>query len=333
MAMLKKLITLASLAVSLSSAAWIKPAGALAQTSRNERFTVGILRQDGVVAPFAQYANRKWTNPWHSRQPGDQADEPDTIADRPKPWFQALVKPSSKWYLPTPSGELTAIKTSKIVQVCSHCQQVWGLLSDYPNPRQPEKNDCVRNVSAALSEKKRARAMETITNSSPDWKQMLTFLGPEFKRTEDVGISRIVSRQYSAQLPSAKERARVPLSLLSLYRSEPGDDGRLLFYFEASKEYSKPREANDAGCNNVSLLGGWATRNPQGKLILLDSQFSPTDCDMKEGGLALPFAILRLDGKTFAIMEEDSYEGEVYTILEIQKNRVRRVLETYAGSC
>ena len=54
---------------------------------------------------------------------------------------------------------------------------------------------------------------------------------------------------------------------------------------------------------------------------------------MKEGGGVLPFAILDLDGKTFAIVEEDSYEGEEYTILEIQESGVRRILETYAGGC
>ena len=331
--MLKKLIALASLAVTISNAAWIERAPALAQTSRQETFTVGILRQDGVVAPFAQYANRKWTNPWHSRQPGDQADEPDTIADLPKPWFQSFVKPSSDWYFWSPTGEPTAVKTSKIVQVCSHCQQVWGLFSDYPNSKQPEKNACVRNVGAVLSKKKQARAMATITNSSVDWRQMLTFLGPEFERAESAGITRIVSQQYRAQLPPAEERAGIPLSILNLYRTQLSDDGDVLFYFEASKEYSKPRESNDAGCNNISLLGGWVIRNAQGELTLLDSQYSPTDCDMKEGGLILPFAILQLHGKTFAIVEEDSYEGEAYIILEIQKKRVRRVLETYAGSC
>jgi hypothetical protein len=106
--MLKRLITLASLAVTISSAVWIEPA----QTGRNELFTVGILRQDGVIAPLAQYANQKWTNPWHSPQPGDQEGEPDTIADLPEPWFESFVKPSSEWYLRLPSGQLTTIKTT-----------------------------------------------------------------------------------------------------------------------------------------------------------------------------------------------------------------------------
>ncbi len=329
--MLRELITLASLAVTLSNPTWIKTARVPAQTTGNDTFIVGILRQDGVIAPFALYANKKWTNPWHSRQPNDQADEPDTIADLPKPWFQSFVKPSSDWYLWSPSGELTTIKTSNAVQVCSHCQQVWGLLSDYPNPKQPEKNACVPNVGAVLSEKKQARTMEKLTDASPDWKQMLTFVRPEFERAESAGLSGAVS-QYSVQLPPAGDRAKVPLSILNLYRSQLTDDGQALLYFEASKEYPKPRDSNDS-CNNISLFGGWALQDAQGNLALLDSQFAPTDCDMKEGGLTLPFAILQLDGKTFAIVEEDGYEGEGYTILEIQKDGVHRVLDTYAGSC
>jgi hypothetical protein len=330
--MLKKLITLASLAAAFSSPGWINHARVPAQTNGDDTFMVGILRRDGVIAPFAQYANGKWSNPWHSPQPEDQADEPDTIADLEKPWFDSSLKPFSDWYLWSPSGEPTTMKTSKTVQVCSHCQQVWGLLSDYPNPEKPEKNECVRNLGAVLSEKKQGRAMEKLTDASLDWKQMMTFLGPEFERAESLGLSDTISH-YSAQLPPAEERARKPLSILNLYRSQLTDDGQLLFYFEASKEYPKPPDSNDVGCDNISLLGGWALRDAQGNLALLDSQFNPTDCDWKEGGRVLPFMILQLDGKTFAIVEEDSYEGEGYTVLEIQKDGVHRVLETYAGSC
>jgi len=329
---LTKLITVTLFATALSSAAWIKHACVPAQTEKDDSLIVGVFRPDGVIVPFARYANRAWTNPWHSPQPEDQPDELDTIADLPKPWFQSFVKPSSEWYLWSPAGEPKTIKTSDAVQVCSHCQQVWGLRSDYPNPEKSEKNECVRNVGAVLSEKKQGRAMEKLTDASADWKQMMTFLGPEFERAESSGLLDTIS-QYSAQLPPAEERARKPLSILNLYRSQLTDDGQLLFYFEASKEYPKPPASNDVGCDNISLLGGWALRDAQGNLALLDSQYNPTDCDWKEGGRVLPFMILQLDGKIFAIVEEDSYEGESYTVLEIMKDKVRRVLETYAGSC
>ena len=57
------------------------------------------------------------------------------------------------------------------------------------------------------------------------------------------------------------------------------------------------------------------------------------DWDMKDNGVMAPFVILKLDGKTFAVVEEDSQEGESYVVLEIRKRKVRRVIETYAGSC
>ena len=66
---------------------------------------------------------------------------------------------------------------------------------------------------------------------------------------------------------------------------------------------------------------------------MLESHFASTDCDLKESGVNRPFAILHLSGKSFAIVEEDSYEGESYTIVEIRRNSVRRLLETYGGSC
>jgi len=265
--------------------------------------------------------------------PDAPPDEPDTVADLPKPWYESFVKPGAEWYLSLSSADANAVSTSRNIQVCSHCQQVWGLLTDYPNPKPPEKSECVRNLGIALSVKKQTRPLEQPTNTSAEAKQLLTFLIPEFERAEDAGLARDTSGQYAAQMPPAKERAKVPLQLLHLYQIKLTDEGPVLSYFEASKEYPKPRAANDAGCNNVSLFGGWVRRDKQGKFVLLDSHFAPTDCDMKEGDLSLPLAILQLDGKTFAIVEEDSYEGEGYVILEIRKDRVRRILETLAGSC
>ncbi len=331
--MLKRTIALALLATALSSAGWITPARVPAQTSRDQTLIVGVFRPDGVIVPFALYAKRKWTNPWHSPLPEAQPDEPDTIADLPKPWYESFVKPGAEWYLPLSSADANAVKTSRNTQVCSHCQQVWGLLTDYPNAKPAEKNDCVRNLGIALSVKKQTRPIEQPTDTSPDAKQLLTFLIPEFERAEDAGLAREPSLQYAAQMPTAQERAKVPLSLLHLYQTRLTDGGPVLSYFEVSKEYAKPRASNDAGCDDFSLFGGWVRRDARGKFALLDSHFAPTDCDMKEGDLSLPLVIVQLDGKTFAIVEEDSYEGESYVILEIRKNKVRRILETLAGSC
>lgn len=331
-AMLKALITSVFLAVILPTS--IKPARLPTQTPSHERLIVGVLRPEGVIVPFAQFSNGKWTNPWHSPRPVDQPDEPETIADLPKPWYESLVKTPGVWYLATSLGDTKSVTTSKSIQVCSHCQHVWGLISDYPNPKQSEENECARNLGVAFSEKTETRSFERLTSEAAEWKQVLTVLEPEFEQSERAAsnVELELNRQYLARFPAAEERAKVTLSILNLYRSRL-PEGPALLYFETSKEYPKPHEESDAGCNNISLFSGWLWQDSEGKLTLLDSHYEPTDCDMKEGGLTQPFAILHLDGKTFAIVEEDSYEGEGYTVLEIGKATIRRVLETYAGSC
>jgi hypothetical protein len=330
--MLNRMIILSLLLAMFLGTGGIKQAGAPSKAGSDNPFLIGVFRPDGVIVPFARYANRKWSNPWHHAQPDRQSDEPDTIADLSTPWYGSLVSPLGEWHLSLSPGGDQTVRTSKSLQVCSHCQHVWGLLSDYPNPKQSKENECVRNLGIALSQKKEARVMAPLTGASPDWKRLTTFLGPKFERAEKAGLSGLAGQYYSAQMPPFATRARIPLSMLNLYRTQLADR-KLIFYFEASKEYPKPRAANDAGCNNISLLGGWILRDGKGNLTLLTSLFSATDCDMKEGGIGRPFAILDLDGKTFAIVEEDSYEGEEYTILEIRESGVRRILETYAGSC
>jgi hypothetical protein len=330
--MLKKAVIMTLFAMVLSSAGWIKHARIPAQAGSDDSFIVGVFRPDGAIIPFARYANRTWTNPWHSPQPDAQPDEPDTIADLPKPWYESFVKPSAEWYLSLLSAGASTVRTSQNIQVCSHCQQVWGLLTDYPKAKPPEKNACVSNLGIALSEKKQTSSIEELTTASPDWKALMTFLGAKFEQSEEAGVEDELTRQYAGQLPSAPERAKVRLSMLHLYRSQHSEEGPVVFYFEAGKEYPKPRDANDAGCDNLSLFTGWVVAE-RGNLALLDSHYQLTDCDMKEGGLTVPFAVLHLDGKKFVVVEEIGYEGESYAILEIRKGSVRRVLETYAGSC
>jgi len=289
---------------------------------------LGIFRPDGVIAPFARYSHKKWSNPWPNPNPG----EPNTIADLSKPWYESQIEATRSWQVLLPSTGVQTVTTSQSAQFCSHCQKVWGLLSDYRKAKQPGPNECVVNIGIALSCRKQAIAMTSLTNTSLNWNRITGFAGAKFDRAEKKGLAQLISPLYLAQIPPPEKRARTPLTMTGLYQAQLSN-GEQVFYFEARKSYNRPADANDAGCENISLLGGWIRKRKDGRLTLLESHFSSTDCDMKEAGLDRPFAILRLDGKSFAIVEEDGYEGESYTILEIRRSSVRRVLETYAGSC
>ncbi len=200
--MLKRLITSSLLVAMFSGIGGIEQAYTPAKTGNDKPFLVGVFRPDGVIVPFARYANRNWNNPWRSPQSDRQPDEPETIADLSRPWYESLVRPLGEWHLwLSPDGSHT-VKTLKSIQVCSHCQQVWGLVSDYPNPKPPKNNECVGNLGIGLSEKKDARVMALLTNASPDWKQLTTFLVPEFERAENAGLSKLTNQSYSAQIPT-----------------------------------------------------------------------------------------------------------------------------------
>ena len=99
--MLKRLIISSLLAAMFSGIGGIKPAGAPVQGNNDNPFIVGVFRPDGIIVPFARYANRKWSNPWHQAQPDGQPDETDTIADLSIAWYRSLVSPSGEVACPS----------------------------------------------------------------------------------------------------------------------------------------------------------------------------------------------------------------------------------------
>jgi hypothetical protein len=204
------------------------------------------------------------------------------------------------------------------------------LQTDYADAQRPEKDSCVSNIGFALSASEDASALDRVSDGSSDWSKLTIFVEQHFDQAETAGLAQVIN-EYRAQIPPAEQRRKVRMSLLTLRRAQL-DSRRELFFFEASREYPKPANAFDAGCPNIFLLLGWIVRE-RGQLSLINTDFSATDCDEKEGGRTQAYAILRLDGKAFAIVVEYSYEGESYVIFEIRRSSLVRVLETYAGSC
>src|SRR5258705_242345 len=106
--------------------------------SRSNHFTISLFWPDGVLIPFAEYQEGKWLNPWPKSEQSTE-EEPNTIADLSKPWFAQDKKPSAKWYFWSLDGVLHVLKAAEIVKADSHCQTVWGLLSDLP--KEPKESD------------------------------------------------------------------------------------------------------------------------------------------------------------------------------------------------
>jgi hypothetical protein len=334
-----RLMLLAGLVVAAALFGTFQPLNSQAQSHDADQFIIGIQGTDGVIVPFAQYRQGQWLSPWpkpdcHCEEPDN--DEPNTLTDQEKPWFEQYLKPSSKWYLSAAPGAdknraTEVIKTSKVVKVDSHCTTVWGLAND--NPIRPDNDGYRKKRGVVTSADGKVSMVNELSNTSPDWGRVRDFIAADFSRAEAVAISRRAGEGVSIDLPAAEERNRKALSLSELYSSRTAIEGQLIYYFEARKEYPKRRFSNDESCNNYSILSGWIIQDRQGRLQLVDSLAYLTDCDMKEAGTMNPLGTLVIDSRVFVIVEALGYEDESYVIFELNDSGIHRLLETYAGGC
>lgn len=300
--------------------------GVIKSRAEANHFTVGLLFPDGSLIPFAEYREGRWLNPWPKPE-SSSGEEPNTIADLPKPWFTQGGKPSTNWYFWSPDGERHALKAGKVLKVSTHCQAAWGIQTDLTEgaavgaPRS--------GIGVALDVKRQASPLAEVADASDDWKDFLAFIRPAFGREEEAKLSELST--FLAP-PPEEERKNINVTLSHVYRSSAEVGGRYLYYFEARKDYEKPLPTNDGSCNNV-FFRGWGTVGARGDLSLLATQIAWVDCDRKQGSDRVPLATLSVDGRLFVITYDPSYEGESYSILEWTESGVRPVLETQGGSC
>src|ERR671930_1567575 len=112
-------------------------------------FTVGALRRDGIVIPFAAYDGKRWVSRWP--QPSRDESVPISLSSVPGRWWgPAGVRESwQAWIV----GETREVPPLKVVQpdvVDVHCTRQIGLRTEYrpaavpPPPRaQPHPKDDV----------------------------------------------------------------------------------------------------------------------------------------------------------------------------------------------
>src|SRR5207253_3038803 len=61
---------------------------AIASHAAPDMFTVGVLRRDGIVVPFAAYDGKQWRNRWLT--PGADVDVPIDLRNVPSRWWGPL---------------------------------------------------------------------------------------------------------------------------------------------------------------------------------------------------------------------------------------------------
>src|SRR5829696_942772 len=108
---------------------------AVLSAAPDQKFSLAVLRRDGVMIPFAAYDGRSWSVPW----PGAAtAILPIALSDVPKAWW-GPVGAAAPWTAWLPDNVKTPVKLLKPAHVPIFCGAHLAVATDYRGEPSPER--------------------------------------------------------------------------------------------------------------------------------------------------------------------------------------------------
>jgi hypothetical protein len=276
-------------------------------------FTIGVLRRDALIVPFATYDGKRWKNYWPVPA-ATNAQVPLSLRDVPKRWW-GPVGPRDTWEIWTSELSSPMVHVRQPDWASSYCQKTVGLRTDYqPHFRPPLKASPYPKDGLAVS--------------PPHPVQPIDVLGPDSSERDDVveGIhAGLVERERDAfdglrrahadsprqfpLPPNEKElRAMPPTAIEALYAY--GRTPRT-YFVEAGREYKK-----DGACAAVISIRGFVVKE-SGKFSTDGLRPSFSLCDRANVPYMLPLGVMPLQTGVYWIAQMSGWSRETYAIIDI----------------
>ncbi len=288
-------------------------------------FSLGVLRRDGILLPFATYDGTRWRNTWP--QPRKESDVPISMRDVPATWWGAPGL-RTKWTLTTVGGGHRTLTLVDPAWVGAQCQMNIGLRTDYPpkpvgriDANQPYPKDGVATTAPQPLE-----AIEVLDSSAPEWGKISEYLQPRFTEAENQAIARW--RNWKHPYTEA-ERAKVRARIEVLCRSSYQGPGTALYYFEAVKRY--PKRDGSGTCGVVTFARGLLRVGTFVWEVSLTA--TATSCRLDGIEFMLPLGVLRLGKQPLWIVQWGTWGEERYEVLEIAPSTITALVSTSGGNC
>jgi hypothetical protein len=264
---------------------------------------IGLVRNDGVLFPLAQFQNGTWT-PLTS-------EDSATGGSRMTPVARTLAQ--SGWSaFPLGGGPPFPLAIRSITSVESHCVDLEGFRTDAP----------VRQFPANTWPKpKSAIALWGGGTVAPS-QQLKAPYDPAARRaarmivalTQSAEVERVESASNSPLAKStAAERGRIPVHITNLARHTFSE--RTPYYFEARKRY--------AGGFDL-YVSGWLVMSAY-RIEVTHVTASVTDDDYKGLETASVLGVVELADRAVWVLEAHGYESETYVLMEFDPARAIRV--------
>lgn len=316
--------TIAALLSIIAISGWMGLSGQ-ARPSSGTSFTLGVLRRDGVVVPFASYDGNKWSNRWPA--PGRRPDIPISTADSPRNWW-LRDRPVGTWTGWPIRGDSRVIHVRNPVNLTVECQAHVGLQTDYasaeppvPPKMQPYPKDGLATAGDVLIE-----PVEILDSQSADWAAVAEQVAGHVTEAE---TPLMAGSRFDRSFTQA-QRASQAFTLEILFRSPGPRPGTTQLYFEGVKRYPRfnPRFPSDL----LTYAVGYAILDPAAPPRVTASA---TLSDNTREGLVYTLVLgsFQIDTRRFWAVQRSAWGFERYDILELAEPDVRTVFSTWGGIC
>jgi hypothetical protein len=300
-------------------------------------FTVGVLRRDGVVIPFATYDGKRWSPRW---PPPDREPEiPINLRSVPSKWWgpAGLRDAWQTWIESRPGATIHALRPDV---VDAHCVKQVGLRTDYqssqppaPPTEQPYPKDGLV-VSPPQTDRGAGApgaSIEPIEIIEPGAPQLTGFAGvlhDAFDKAE-----RVTAGGFHHPVPQdVRERIAPKIEAVYAFGQAPR-----IYYVEAIREYGFLASYDhwpfdDAPTCGAAYGSGWLARDEKG-FHAIDVSVRIVRCDRYGSTYMLPFGAMHLGGKVYWIAQFSGWDHERYVVVDVSSKAVEAVVNAWGGGC
>ena len=296
------------------------------RTDDNPAVSIGVLRRDGLLLPFASCDGDDWTAPWPT--PGRAGALPIALDDVPRKWWGA-AGPDAEWKACLLDGRSRSLTLRAPISIPIFCGTRIAVVTDYRGEPFDRREPTVPKDGIGVAGNATVLTITTVSPLSGDARAIVDAITDRFNR-EEKDASRRFTR-WKHPFSDADRRAR-PIKLEAFYRSsEKTERGEWsTSYIEAVREF--PPGPKDEGCGLITFVRGWVTEE-RGKKPQMDLGAQIAYCDRADIAFMLPFGRIPLGRDVYWVYQMSSWRDESYCVTRVRPKDITPVVVVSGGMC
>ncbi len=290
-------------------------------------FSVGVLRRDGVVIPFATYDGKHWSPRW---PPPDREPEiPINLRSVPSKWW-GPAGPRDAWQTWIDSRPGATIRVLQPDVVDAHCVKQVGLRTDYRSsqPPAPPDEQPYPKDGLVVSPPQTIEPIEIVDPHAPQLAGLTIPLREAFDRAE-----RVTAEHFRHPVtPKVREQIAPEIEAVYAFGQAPR-----VYYVESQRAYRLPPgveqfpfdDSRDCG---IAFGSGWFVRDEKG-FRSLELSVRIVSCDKYGATYMLPFGAMHLGSRVYWIAQFSGWDHERYVVVDVGSKAVEAVVNAWGGGC